>query len=793
VSATDPDPGSSNDVLSSIELKLLAGSVSGTLTDLRTGNAEADDPAAGNGWGADRQIRAELLVELLTGRRRSDSRSPFSIKLRAARITGSLNLEASTLTCPLLLQDCHIDEPVTLDEATAPAIRMPGCHLPALNATQLRTTGDLNLEGITVAPAGQVRLTGAHIGGQLDLSGATLTNPSGPALDADHLTVDLNMFCSDGFTATGEILMRGAHIGGQLILNGATLTSPGGTALNADNLTVDQHMACGDGFTAAGEINLSGAHIGGQLNLNTATLTNPDGIALNAVSLTAAQGLCGQDEFSATGAIRLLGAHIGGQLILNGATLTNPGGTALSADNLIVDQDMFCGEGFTATGLIRLPGAHIVGQLSLDGAMLANHDGPVVVADNLTIDQDMSCSAGFSTQGEVSLLGARIGGELRLNGATLTNPGGTALTAVSLTVGQSMRCDGFTATGEIDLSGAHIGAQLILDGANLTNPDGIALDAVSLTVDQHMSCREGFTATGEIRMLGAHIGEQLILDSATLTNPSGIALHADGLTVEKDMRCSEGFTATGEINLIGVNIGEDLNLTGASLANPAESALDVEGASIKTLHLPQARPNGNIDLTNAKVGVLVDDEESWPTVLYLRGFVYESLENRGISTRARLRWLKLHPGRFTPQLYDQLAETYRRDGNESAARTVAVAKQWRRRRAFNPLNWLWYSTVGYGYRTWLAGIWLVALVGLGTWIFRGAYPAHMTAISSNPPPFHAPVYALDILLPVVDLGQKAAWQPQGSAYLYWSWALTVAGWVLSTAVVAGLTGILKRN
>ena len=48
------------------------------------------------------------------------------------------------------------------------------------------------------------------------------------------------------------------------------------------------------------------------------------------------------------------------------------------------------------------------------------------------------------------------------------------------------------------------------------------------------------------------------------------------------------------------------------------------------------------------------------------------------------------------------------------------------------------------------------------------------------------------MLPIVSLGQKNAWQPQGSA-LYWSWALTGAGWVLTTAVVAGLTGILKRN
>jgi hypothetical protein len=33
----------------------------------------------------------------------------------------------------------------------------------------------------------------------------------------------------------------------------------------------------------------------------------------------------------------------------------------------------------------------------------------------------------------------------------------------------------------------------------------------------------------------------------------------------------------------------------------------------------------------------------------------------------------------------------------------------------------------------------------------------------------------------------------GGWAIYWSWAVIAAGWVLSTAVVAGLTGILKRD
>ena len=51
---------------------------------------------------------------------------------------------------------------------------------------------------------GAVRLIGGHIGGQLVLRGATITNVSGPALYADGLVVDSDAFLDGGFTATGS-------------------------------------------------------------------------------------------------------------------------------------------------------------------------------------------------------------------------------------------------------------------------------------------------------------------------------------------------------------------------------------------------------------------------------------------------------------------------------------------------------------------------------------------------------------------------------------------------------------
>jgi hypothetical protein len=529
-----------------------------------------------------------------------DNRRLRALRLTGARLDGVLDLEAAVLECDLVLTDCCFDAPINLRDAQASAIRLPGCHLPGITANGLRVRSNLNLRSV-VTTHGEVRLIGAHIGGQLSLDGASLTNPNGTALQTDSLTVDQSMFCRNGFTAQGEVRMIGAHIG-NLEFDGASLTNPDGSVLTADNLTVDQSMFCRNGFTAQGEV-------------------------------------------------RLVGARIGGVLDLTGASLTNPKGPALQGDGLTVDLGMFCQDGFTAQGEVRLIGAHVGGQLSLTGA-------------------------------------------------------------------------------------------------SLTNPKGLALQADSLRVDQSMFCRNGFTAQGEVCLIGAHIGGQLSLSDASLTNPNGLALHLERAT-------------TGALTL-----------------------------------LLRKRPEGVVDLTNARVGSLRDDPASWPDKMRLRGFVYETLENDSVGVRARLDWLARHQEGYAPGLFDQLAAMYRRTGHVEEARRVAIAKQQRRRREFKPLgkvwNWLLYVTVGYGYRPWLAGLWLAGLLAVGAAIFTGAHPSQIHPVSASAPKFQPVVYTLDVLLPVVDFGQEKAWVAQDTART-WAWVLTGAGWVLTTAFLAGLTNALKRD
>jgi hypothetical protein len=156
----------------------------------------------------------------------------------------------------------------------------------------------------------------------------------------------------------------------------------------------------------------------------------------------------------------------------------------------------------------------------------------------------------------------------------------------------------------------------------------------------------------------------------------------------------------------------------------------------------------------------------------------------------------LNESGYVPQIYDQLAAAYRREGRDKDARKVAIAKQYRSGPTVGKIqrifNWFLYLTVGYGYRTWLAGIWLAGLIIGGVVAFSYAYPGHMTRLGSNSPSFHAFPYTMDILVPVVNFGQQRGWQANGWA-MWLGWILTIIGWLLTTAVVAGVARVLRKE
>ncbi|WP_290058310.1 hypothetical protein [Amycolatopsis solani] len=405
------------------------------------------------------------------------------------------------------LLNAHFTGQVTFDDAV-----LTNRDGPALHADGLDVAGELRLTSAKVTGAGEdgaLRLIGARIGSEADLTGAVLTNETGPALEADRLHAgDLRL---DGVTALaaatddGAISLVGARIGGQFNAGGAVVVNRRGRGLSADGIRVgDSFHADGLEARASGEYGalcLLGAHVAGNLYLDGAELSNDTGAALSGDRL-GVDGNFRANELTASGSgepgtVRLIGARIGGRVDLQGARLTNDGSPALYADGLHVEGNLAL-SGMTATGAgeegaVRLHGTEITGQLLLDGAELANASGPAFLADASRVGNYLdftgmkaTCSAGWAT---VSLSGVRIEGQVSFDGAEITNDAGPALQADRCQVAESLSLSGIRATGAGDeatvrLLAAHVTGQLNLLGAQLAHTgEGTLLSLEDAVVD----------------------------------------------------------------------------------------------------------------------------------------------------------------------------------------------------------------------------------------------------------------------------------------------------------------------
>jgi hypothetical protein len=72
-------------------------------------------------------------------------------------------------------------------------------------------------------------------------------------------------------------------------------------------------------------------------------------------------------------------------------------------------------------------------------------------------------------------------------------------------------------------------------------------------------------------------------------------------------------------------------------------------------------------------------------------------------------------------------------------------------------------------------------------VLRPAKPA-----SPEQPAFNSFRYTMDLLLPVVNFKQRDAFAAESWA-AWASFGFTFAGWLLAAIVVAGLSGVFKRN
>jgi hypothetical protein len=280
---------------------------------------------------------------------------------------------------------------------------------------------------------------------------------------------------------------------------------------------------------------------------------------------------------------------------------------------------------------------------------------------------------------------------------------------------------------------------------------------------------------------------------------------------------NEGFQATGEVRMRGADIARDLDFTGARLNGP--KGLFARGMRVggRLIWKMGNQPEGPVDLSQANISRLDDTRRSWSPGNYtLAGLAYSVSADGDMTVDQRIEWLR-NTKAYSADAYQHLAQCYTLGGDQKSADRLAIASQrdLRKRGQLTRRSWWWNRFidlfVGYGYKLHRPFVTLLVAGIIGGFIFLAAQHANLIVSTGLPhrsamrapaaayPPFYPFAYAFQLLIPGLDLRETANWLPNatksgwGLFMMILVWLMIVFGWVLATAVAAGVTRIFRRR
>lgn len=742
----------------------------------------------GGDGGALARVDAELLRRCC--HELKDQIDPRGIRLRNAAVAGTLDLAGVDLPFPLRFDACEFDSPLEVDGAKLYELALTGCtRLPGLLANGVRIRRDLDLSRTTVTGAlktsvstskrAAVWLCESEIGGRLLCVDTVIDGSGERSIQADRMRVGGNARLLHGFTAHGEVRLIGANLGGSLDLTGARIESAlTGLALDLDEAVIDGSIfLVDDRFgrrpVLQGRIDMGRARIGGQLLISNAVLDAGDARPVS----------------SAYSRARVAG-------------------TALSAPRLSVGAEVTLEGDCQVTGGIDLTMSELSSiSIGPDCSLLA----PGRMALDLTnamLLSTVTVGAGAHVEGTISLRGARVRGNVRLRGANLSEPAGNSLLAAQgLKVDGEVELQDLQATGgDLALRGAVIGSWLDAAGAQLRNPGRLTL-----------SLREA-SVKGSVRLVdGFHSCGQVVLNR---TNVEGRLVFKDG-----SFECPAPNESSGRDDAI------------QAISATVRSGMDLGWSSVSP----------SVDFTNTQTSSLADDPLTWPPRFVVAGLTYDrfALPQGRITGDpwdhvARCTWLHRQAA-YDAGPYEQAARVFRQHGYTTGADEISIAQHRHARQAITgrgsfarrALDGAFSITVAYGYRPgrvlWLLLALLILVTGslelpaaqatmrastqagqlFGT---RGPIPAGNTTQTAAPGParsgdacgngevrcFNPVFYAIDTVIPLVTLDQRATWYPDPHIRYgtFMEWLLNIAtmlGWLLSSVFVLSLARFARST
>lgn len=727
-----------------------------------------------------------------------------------------LDLSGCRVKAPIYFIDCDFEQPLLVEGCDLELLAIVGTprvsvhkqqsRVPGILGNGLRVRRDLRLshtylEGAHTTTSSESRtaavwLTESQIGGRLIAVGTVINATGDRAIQPDRCNITGDIRLIRGFRATAEIRLIGAQLGGSLDLAGCQLVSHTGRALDLAEATVGGSIFITDSPdhdpVVEGRLEMWRASINGRVLIRKARLTSPaagEGRHLYNLEDPAkrlavvAQGVDIRGELTldnqtvVTGGMTFSGAKIGAGLLMDGAKVNNANDLALDLSHAQIGSKVSA-KATVIRGTVDMNGAQVAGPLRLERAHLGQ-----------PIDRYCLTAVGAIVHGDVRLTNARVG---------------------SLEESTEEDADPHV-TGGINFRGADLDAE----GAKIVNPGGTSVNLQLARVAGNIRFCGNFESVGYVALSRA--------------------------VVQGLVRCDGGkFTWRSR------NLG-DLRPRSGDL-NVRSVAFEAMSATIRGGVLLGWTIDGAVDFTGAHTSFLADRlKQDWPAHRsHLTGFTYESfaalhMEGSGEwSWKARARWLARsdpapqgEPG--DPGPWEQAARALKSHGDAAGSEKLLMEylRTKRRRRA----GWYRYRVLrildlifndgfrGYGYQPLRALIPLaILIVAVGctllptSWsqsmrttdesaviytpqgkldqVERGESPAESCG-KGKVRCFQPWLYAIDTVVPIVDLKQRTIWSPSidagGGGMLAWLNIATVIGWAISSLLVVGLARVGSRS
>lgn len=598
----------------------------------------------------------------------------------------------------------------------------------------------------------------------------------------------------------GNINLFGASIGGQLVLDDTTVTGE----LNMDSVKINDSASIKRIHVK--KLNLMYGYIGRQLTIEDSIIY--DELNMNA-SIIKQDVLMDRSNLKRT---TLSGADIGGLLKLTNATVNGE----LSMINISVKLDVLLTSGNFQD--IVLTNANIGGHLNFDNATV---NGKLSIG-NASVKQNLSLMSG-SFQ-EIVLANADIYGQLNLDNSKVT--GSLNMQNVNITDSALIRR---TQLKNVDLLYGYIGGQLTIEDSKVS--DELNMNVSTIKKDVILSQSQFVYTTlsganigglfklydinGNLLAYNTIVGRDIILIKTHLADAALRYIDVGG-----NIEIENGDFQ--KLDLTGSSFGHDLIL-GSKGKQPPRWNNDNVLSQQAQLILSNVSVNGIQDLEEREEscktnGLTICRKDAWPRKMELDGFKFNNLgvidvDNKysDISKRP-VEWWKKWLDRnqsFSPQPYQMVAGVLRKMGRADDADEVLYAG---RNAEYdvtscpgNLLLWFNFAMIGYGYKMFRSGIWIVVLVSVGVIILY--LTGESSKVSAYPCPTGYPqrvsirdvaiywvdlvAYSFDILLPIIRLRDAHyAINLEGFARYYF-YIHRLLGWVLGAFLVVGISGLTK--